>query len=301
MAFRLISLFCCVASLCIARAGLGQVPVLPGSTQSQVRSHVQGQGIGEVKLNPTHIRISIPIKIVEETHWDAIQKLRQVRQEVVDRVTEMNAVEDSIRVVGFQCMDATKSTSSFVPAGMAREQPAPQMMAKCYVVADFKMRELEDYEAMIAMSQSSLEELANLIPKITSSRRSYSYSTMSSGLTSQQLDSPLALFYAPITKEDRLKAYQAAFELANNDLESSMVAMGIDDPLSQGKGVYRHSVYSSSRNQHPVDSAIFRDKSSVALSVFPDGIKYSVRLSVSVNFELPGTESKKEESGDDKN
>ena len=281
MAFRLL---CCLSVISFVSPiqSLNAQEPADKNPASPVRSYVQGRGTGSVTLKPAFLRISIPIKVVEDTSWDATEKLRQVRQEVVDRATEMSAIEGSIRTVGFQCMDATNPTSSFVAPGLNREAPDSKVMAKCYLVADFKVRELEDHEAMIAMSQSQLEELMTLIPKEENKRRSYSYSTLSSGLTTQQLDRPLALFCARVSEEDRVKAFKMAVENANRDLKIALGALGVESnvPIS----IHQSATYTSTRHNHPVHSAIYRNDESLAISMYPDAVNYAVSLNVSANF-----------------
>ena len=282
MAFRLL-LCLSIVSACAATESLLAQPA-PDSNP-ELRSFVQGRGSGSVKLTPTHIRISIPIKLTEETSWDATQKLRKVREEVVDRAIEMGAVEGSLRSVGFQCVDTTNQSSTLV-AGLNRGDPLDsKFMATCYVVADFQIRKLEDNEAMIAMSQSQLEELFALIPKQQSKSRSYSYTTLSSGLNTQQMDSPLALFYAAVSKEDQSKAFKTALENARQDLRIALDALSIDAKVAMS--IHQSSVFSSSRYSHPVEAAIFRDDESIALSLYPDAVIHTVRLNVSAYFQSP--------------
>ena len=222
----------------------------------------------------------------EQTSWDATEKLRKVRQEIVDRATEMGAVEGSILTVGFQCADATNLSTSFVAPGLNRGDTLEStFMAKCYLVADFELRKLEDYEAMVAMSQSQLEELTSLIPKQASKRRTYSYSTLSSGLTTQQLDQPLALFFAVVSQEDRAKAFKAAVENARRDLKISLDALGVESKVAMS--FHQSSLFTSSRYNHPVESAIYREDESIALSLYPDAVSYDVRLNVTANFDAP--------------
>ncbi len=131
MAFRLLS---CLAAVSIITSTLpAWAQTRPAdNTSSQARSYVQGRGAGTVTLKPTHLRISVPIRVVEDTSWDATEKLRQVRQEVVDRATEMGALEGSIRTVGFLCGDASSQTAGLIAGGINRNDVA-QIMARCYM------------------------------------------------------------------------------------------------------------------------------------------------------------------------
>lgn len=281
-----VRVLCCV-SACTLLLGvpttMAQSPTADEAVRT--RSFVQGRGVGSITLTPTLMRISVPIKVIEDTSWDATEKLREVRQEVVDRLSEMGADEDSIRSVGFLCADASTQGSPFPAPGATRDATNPQMMARCFVVADLTIRELEDNEAMIAMSQSQLEELTRLIPKPKDRRRSYSYTTLSSGLTSAQLDNPLALFVAKVSAEDRAKAFKMALNNARSELKVALEALGIE--ANPSMAIHQMSSYSSSTRRHPVESAIYRAGESSAMSIHPDSVNYTVRLNVSAYFEMP--------------
>jgi uncharacterized protein YggE len=251
-------------------------------------SSVQGAGVGTVTLKPTHLRLSIPLKVVNEVAWDATEQLRQLRHNVEDRAKEMGALEGSIRTVGFQCGDASNSSSGLIAANLNRGTAVATYEAKCYLVVDFKIRKLEDYEAMIAMSQSQVEELTSLLPKQDTKRRSYSYSSMASGLSSQQLENPLALFFAEVSDEDRVKAFEQAFDQADAEVKRTLKAMGVAAPTSIG--IHQNpfiSAYSSSRQRHPVEAALYRPEESVALSLFPDAVSHTVRVNVNASIQSP--------------
>ncbi len=60
-------------------------------------------------------------------------------------------------------------------------------------------------------------------------------------------------------------------------------ALGVEAnvPIS----IHQSASYSSTRQNHPVESAIYRDDESLAISMYPDAVNYTVRLNVSANFE----------------
>ena len=282
-------LLLCLSVVCLMS------PIEPLSAQesteetsaTKMTSSVQGIGVGTVTLKPTHFRLSIPLKVLNEVAWDATEQLRQLRHQVEDRAKEMGAIEGSIRTVGFQCGDASNQASGLIAANLNRGTAVATYEAKCYLIVDFKIRKLEDYEAMIAMSQAQLEELTALLPKQPAQRRSYSYSTMASGLTTQQLENALALFVAEVSDEDRAKAFQQAFDQADGEVKRTLKAMGVAAPTSIG--IHQNpfaSSYSSSRQPHPAEAAIYRNGESVALSLFPDAVNHTVRVNVNASFQV---------------
>ncbi len=176
-----------------------------------LRSSIQATGIGTVSLKPTILRLSIPVKVVSETAWDATESLRNVRRAVVERATEMGAIDGSLQVFGFHCGQDQAMNLSPIRGGDQK----PKFAAQCYVVADFPLREGEDHEETVGLSQSQLEQLASLLPAADPGRRSYSVSTLASGLNSQQLESPLALFVAKVSQEDQAKAFKQRLNQRN--------------------------------------------------------------------------------------
>ncbi len=279
MAVRIVFflLGCCL----LATAPVAAQSPTTGSSSARVDSYVQGSGTGTVTLKPTLLRLSIPIKIVSEASWDATEQLRTVRREVEERAIEMGAIDGSMRVVGYQCFEEPPPSITITRG----ETSKPKYAARCYLVADFVIREMQDQEGVIAVCQAQLEELAALIPKEDTRRRSYSFSTLSSGLTTQQLESPLAFFVAPISDGDRSKAFKDAMDQANAQVRLALDAIGIESPTSIS--LQQHSTYSSSRAKHPVETEIYRTDKQEAVGMYADAVPYTVRIGINAKFDLP--------------
>ena len=164
-------------------------------------------------------------------------------------------------------------------------------MASCYVVADFPLEAGEDLEETGASAVAQLEMLASLLPKPSSTRRSYSVSTGTSGYSSQQLDKPLAIYVAVMSEEERRTAFQKGLAVAKAQAEAMMRTLGVEQTgmtISQSS-----SYYSSSRRQHPVESVIQNESKNEVAGPYLDGIPYQVRISVNLSYELPGNDEAK--------
>ena len=262
------------------------IGLLLGGFQSIVRgqttertSSIRATATGTVNLKPTLLRLSVPIKVIAETGWEATENLRTVRQSIVERVEQMGSIDGSLKVFGFHCGPNQSSSISSL-----RGEVKPTFAAKCFVVADFVLRDGEDHEETVGRSQEQLRELASLLPKTESGRRSYSISSSSLpiGLTSQQLQEPLALFVAKVSDEDRAKAFQIAIDSAIREARSTFKGLGIE-PSSMSFS--QSPEYSSLRQAHPLEAALIRGKSDEVSGIFADQVPYTVRVSVSGQFE----------------
>jgi CheY-like chemotaxis protein len=236
--------------------------------------------VGTVALKPTSARLSVPIKIVADASWDATEQLREVRKQVVERAAEMGA-GDGVRTVGFQCTQETQSS-----IGLNRgPPPEPRYAAMCYVIADIVLPEMDDHEATIAVAQTQLEQLVSLLPKAEPGPRSLSYTTLSSGLSSRQLEAPLVFFVAPLTEEDRKKAFRQAIEAAKQQVGITLNALGVS---SSSMSVHQQSTsYVSSRPKHPVEAEVYRHGWEEAVGRYGEAVNYTVRVSVHAQFENP--------------
>lgn len=253
-------------------------PTADASPNGSIRSSVQGVGVGEVLLKPDVLRLSIPIKIQAEAAWDATEELRNVRRAIVERVSEMGAIENSLKVFGFQCGEELPS-SYISPRG---ETPKPKYAAQCFVVADFPLREGRDDEETLGLSQAQLAQLTSLLPKAEASRRSYSVSTSVSGFTSQQLENPLAVYVAKVSAEEKAKAFRQAFDSGNAQVRATLEALGVK---AANLSVSHSPNYTSLRAMHPLEASLGGNQVDEAVGLHVDGVPYSVRLMVVAHFE----------------
>lgn len=268
-----LSLFCFLA----VPSSFAQIPV-------RKTSSIQGTGAGLVKINPTHLRVSIPIKVSEDIASDATERLRELREELIDRADSLGAIEGSIKAVGFQCTQ-TAVTSSADPFGRGDGGPG-KSTAKCHLVADFALADLDDNEAILAMGSTIVGELASIVPKGSSSRRSYSFSTLPNGITTQQLDAPLGLFWAKVSDQERRKAYKMSINQATQRVDIALDALGVDT-TELSRVVSQNGIYSSIslRAKHPVADVLFPAGDDYAISPFPDAVAYEVKLTVTASFD----------------
>ena len=56
---------------------------------SGFRSSVTAMGIGTVILEPSVVRVSVPIRATAESEWDAIEALRESRRRIEQRIEEI--------------------------------------------------------------------------------------------------------------------------------------------------------------------------------------------------------------------
>lgn len=267
-----------ILGFCFLSPVSAQVPSASRAS-STLTSYVQGVGVGTVALKPTKIRLCVPIKIVADESWEATERLREVRKQVVESAAEMGA-GDQVRTVGFQCMQEVQSSI----IGITRGAPSkPRYAAKCYVIADILLPEMDDHEATMAVGQTQLEQLVALVPKAEVAQRSISYTTLSSGLNSRQLENPMVFFVAPVTEEDRKKAYRQALEAAKQQVGMALKALGVSSSVLT---IHQHGTsYVSSRPKHPVEAEIYRQSSEEAVGRYAEAVNYTVRFSVNARFE----------------
>jgi hypothetical protein len=246
---------------------------------SERTSSIRATATGTVNLKPTILRLSVPIKVIADTGWDAAENLRTVRRSVVERAEQMGAIEGSLQVFGFHCGPNERSSISSL-----RGEAKPTFAAQCFVVADFELREGEDHEETVGLSQEQLRQLASLLPEAESGRRSYTISSSSlpSGLTSQHLTAPLALFVAKVGEEDRAKALEIAIESAVKQVRSTFKGLGIE---ASSISFSQSPEYSSLRQTHPLESVLIGEESNEVCGVYADQVPYTVRVSVSGQFE----------------
>ena len=251
----------------------------PSSNSSSVNSTVQGQGVGVVMLKPTTLRLSLPIKIYADASWDAAEKLREVRKEIVERASEMGSAEN-VRVVGYQCQPHV--SSSMVNRAQTIKT---RFVARCYVVADVPLPKMDDHEATVAVGQAQLEELASLIPAAETSRRSFTFSpTISSGVSSQQLETPTAFYVAKLSEQDRAEAFRSAMREARSQVDSALKALGATP--SSLSVAQQSTSFVSSRPKHPVESEILKNPLEEAVGSYADAVEYRVRLMIYARFKL---------------
>lgn len=261
-----------VSSLLIAATGLAQ-------TTSKPDSSIQGTGSGTVVLRPTSVRLSIPIKIVDENSWNATEKLRKIRKQVVARAADMGA-GDEVRTVGFQCVPEPEQR---IRLNQATEN-TPRYAASCFVIVDLLISKMDDHEATVAVAQSQLEELAMLVPQVPPSR-SLSYSTLTSGLTTQQVSGPAVFYVAPVTLEARRTATRQAIEQAKAQVDASLAALGVE---MSTMAIHQQSTsYVTSRPKHPVFFEVFRDAASEAVGSHAEGVRFNVSIAIQARFEMP--------------
>lgn len=265
---RVLAVFACAAWFASAAQSQTEVP----SAASGLRSSIQATGVGTVELKPTILRLSVPIKVVSDSAWDATEELRRVRRAVVERATEMGAIEGSLQVFAFHCGE--EQTLSFNPRG---ETSDPKFAARCYVVADFPLRAGEDHEETMGLSQAQLGQLVSLLPEPESNRRSYSVSTLASGLTSQQLENPLVLFVAKVSPEDKAQAFKQALQSARSEVEATLSAIGLE---AANMTISHSPNYSSLRQSHPLEPLLDGSNRDEASGIYADQVSYSVRLIV---------------------
>ena len=254
---------------------LSQAP--QDSTVTPTRSSIHATGTGTIPLKPTLLRLSIPIKVVAESAWDATEQLRNVRRSIVERATEMGPVEGSLQVFGFYCGQEQPNTISSIRGDVS----GIRFEARCFVVADFPLREGEDHEETIGLSQAQLQQLTSLLPEPESGRRSYSISTLASGLTSQQLENPLALFVAKVSAEDQAKAYQQAYQSAKAQVQATLDALGIE---GTGISISQSPSYSSVRPMNLLESVLDGNKTDEVTGIYADSVALTVRLMVVGQF-----------------
>ena len=154
---RRLLLTVCVWGGLLAATGRSQAP--ENGPVAGFRSSIQATGTGTVPLKPTILRLSIPIKVASDTAWDATENLRTVRRSIVERATEMGPIEGSLQVFGFYCGQEQPSTISSIRGDVSKTK----FEARCFVVADFPLREGEDQEETLGLSQAQLEQLASLL------------------------------------------------------------------------------------------------------------------------------------------
>jgi hypothetical protein len=232
-----------------------------------------------VHLKPTILRLSVPIKVIADTGSEAAENLRTVRRSVVERAEQMGAIDGSLKVFGFHCGPNQPSSISSL-----RGEAKPTFAAQCFVVADFQLRVGEDHEETVGLSQEQLRQLASLLPEVDSGRRSFSISSSSlpSGLSSQQLAAPLALFVAKVSEEDRAKALQIAIESAVKQVRSTFNGLGIK---ASSFSFSQSPDYNSLRQANPLESALIQGESDEVCGVYADQVPYTVQVSVSGQFQ----------------
>ena len=220
-------------------------------------------------------------QILSESSWDAAEQLRGVRQKIVDRATEMGAIEGSLRTIGYQCYPEAPQSISIVRGG----SPESKFAAKCYLVADFQIREAQDNEALIAVCQAQLDELTSLMPKPDANRRVEYYTSLASGLTAQQLESPAVFFVASVSDADRATAFKIALDAAKQETA--------DCPGRTRRSGSSHRFrcnsnpsYVSSRPKHPLESEIYRNDNTESVGMYADAVDFSVKLVVNARFQL---------------
>ena len=266
-----VSLF--VLTVFCAATSPAQIP-----TNSKGVSTVSASGEGFVKLQSTHLRASIPVSVTAATSADALSQLRDLKQQVLDRLPELGAIEESVQVVGVQCASARQQRVILNPAQLG---PAPDepLLAKCYVIADFKLPELQDDEARLTMGRDIIEELAGLNPDRPSYERRSSYSSLSSYLRGVDFEVPVVLFLAKVSDEHRRDAFAKAVKSAKSELKNALSAMEIDTdvPVSIQRQNYS-SVLRQARSSHPVLTAMYKAESDYAISAFPDGASVHVQI-----------------------
>jgi hypothetical protein len=246
---------------------------------SERTSSIRATASGTVNLKPTILRLSIPIKVIAETGLEASENLRNVRQAVVERAEQMGAIDGSLKVFGFHCGPNQPSSISSL-----RGEAKPTFAAECFVVADFALLEGEDHEETIGLSQEQLRQLASLLPEAEGGRRSYtiSSSSLTGGLSSQQLATPLALFVAKVSDEDRARAFEIAIESAVKQVRSTFKGLGIE---ASSISFSQSPEYSSLRQAHPLESVLIRGESDEVSGIYADQVPFTVRVSVSGQFE----------------
>ncbi len=272
---RRLLLTVCVWGGLLAATGRSQAP--ENGPVAGFRSSIQATGTGTVPLKPTILRLSIPIKVVSDTAWDATENLRTVRRSIVERATEMGPIEGSLQVFGFYCGQEQPSTISSIRGDVSKTK----FEARCFVVADFPLREGEDQEETLGLSQAQLEQLASLLPQAEPGRRSYSVSTLASGLTSQQLENPLALFVAKVSAEDQAKAFKQAYESAEAQVQATLDALGIE---ATSISISQSPSYSSIRPMNPLESVLDGNRMDEVTGVYVDSVALTVRLVVIGQF-----------------
>ena len=250
-----------------------------GDPKSPAKSTVQATGIGLITLKPTVLRLSIPIKIDAESAWDAADELRTVRIQVMERAAEMGAIAGTLKNFGYELSPNSSKGLTISRDGSTE----PKFYARCYIVADFVLQPGEDHEETIAKSQAQLQDLVTLLPKIENARQSFSVSTGVSGLSSQQLDQPLALFVTVVSDEQRDLAYQRAFNSAQT--QANAVLEALDSTPTSMAVQHSHVSYASSRRQQPLESALYRPDMNEVIGTYADAVEYKVRLTLSYQFD----------------
>ncbi len=72
---------------------------------------------------------------------------------------------------------------------------------------------------------------------------------------------------------------------ARQDVKIALDALGAEAGLPLA--IHQIPSFTSSTRVHPVESAIRRADESLAISMYPDAVNYTVRLNVSAYFEMP--------------
>ena len=265
--------FCCLAVMTGDVLAQDAAP----STANGVRSNVQASGVGIIKIKPTKIRISIPIRAMADSAWDAIEALRNSRTDIEERAIEMGALEGTTQVFGFTC-GVAQPTSISIRGGST----APKYTSSCFFIADFPIRNGQDIEETMGLSYAQLDQLTELLPEAVPVRRSYSISSISRVLTSQQLESPLVLYVAEVTPEQREEAFESALKTAKEQVQSALDAMGME---ATSLSITQTPDYTSVRQTNPIETVLMRNKNREAVGVFADGVDFEVRLMVSGQFQ----------------
>lgn len=237
-------------------------------------------GIGSTSLTPTRIRISLPIRVRRDRASDAIAELRMKRLQVIEKATELGADPDSIRAVGFECVpvSAARTVRNMMPGGNPSQVTGE--VASCFVIADFVLPPTDDFEAMLAISQGFLSDISFALDPDDLADSASSNRYYSSTIDSNRLESPVVFFVAQPTDEQIQAAYTQAQEDASRMLRLFIPAKAAGANQSLRALINYMSVPSSLRS-HPVADAVGITDGSSVVSLSPDDLNYTLRVTVS--------------------